>query len=84
MIMSMLLEVFGRSIFKLILAAHLLLELLPNDVIHLTAVAAFASEEESKEFINGKVLRVLIFNVLYRLVPYCVGQSFVMVNFLNF
>ena len=81
MIMSLLLEVFRRSIFKLILAAYLLLELLPNDVTHWTAVAAFGSDEGSKEFINGKVLRVLIFHVLYRLVPYCVGQYFVMVNF---
>ena len=63
--MSMLLaEVFRRSIFKLILAAYFLLELLPNDVTRWTAVTAFASDEESKEFINGKVLRVLIFNVL--------------------
>ena len=54
-----------RSIFKLVLAAYFLFEILPNDVTRrcTAAGATFDSENESKELINGKVIRVLVFNV---------------------
>ena len=49
-----------QRILNLILWIYLLIELLPNDVI--IRVQAFVSEE-SKELMNGQVLRVLIFQV---------------------
>lgn len=55
-------------IFKLILAAYLLLELLPNDATcrwYTEATFISSEEESSKLLINGKVLRVLVFDVYY-------------------
>ena len=59
--LDVLLTTARRPIFKLILVMYLLIELLPNDVIN-WAAEAFTSGE-SKQFINGKVLRVLVFHV---------------------
>ena len=59
--LDVLLTTARRPIFKLILVMYFLIELLPNDVIN-WAAEAFTSGE-SKQFINGKVLRVLVFHV---------------------
>ena len=51
-----------RSIFKLVLAAYFLFELLPNDVTR-RCTAAGATFDSENGLINGKVIRVLVFNV---------------------
>ena len=51
----------SRSILKLIVAMYFLIDFLPNNVINWTT-DAFALEE-SKQFMNGKVLRVLVLHV---------------------
>ena len=62
---SVLLVVSRRPILKLVLAAYFLFELLPNDVTRrcTAAGATFTSDNESNELINGKDIRVLVFNV---------------------
>ena len=47
------------TLFKLIIIWYLLHELLTP----LTTLVVHASTQESKEFINGKVIRVLVFHV---------------------
>ena len=82
---ALLLLVSRRSIFKLVLTAYLLLELLPNDVTRRCTAAAGAtstSENESNELINGKVIRVLVFNVNDQLL--IVGLSPIITFYLPF
>ena len=56
-----LLAAFRQPLFKLIFAVYFLCQLLPDDVIRCTA-EAFASKE-SKELMDGRVLRVLVLHV---------------------
>ena len=65
---ALLIVVSLRSIFKLILAGYFLLELLLNDLTHRWTAegSSFTQEQEkSNGLIHGKVLRVLVFHVLY-------------------
>ena len=57
---------FHRSLFKFILVTHLLLLMI--GVTRWTTEAL--SMEESNEFMNGKVLRVLVFNVHNKSINY--------------